>query len=333
MEILLVEDISNEKPIINDILYFLDKHPGIWNFRLGEPEQYEGNGSNIFDWDSFFQRLSKYRELHSVPADVFILLLTENQNLQNWFGMFDTNGNAQGFVQTSFWNELVYSESIYPILYEIVAIPLQWRMFKGENSIKGNAHIKPIGCINDYCEDKSDIILKLQTGNICNECYSKMINKGITEPELDYIDLLMDQIRLNFRVFNINKKKRKPSPLKIVNERKIYIGDAELKLSPIQKAIYFFFLKTDKGIRTQELIDYENELLDIYSQFYNRSDRIEMINISKKIAIDEDSITTQAISKINRKIDELIIPELADYYKINTDKNGYKTIKINYGSH
>lgn len=208
MDILIIEDFNNEQSIINDVSYFLEQYKGIWNFNFGEPEQNENQADGeLISWESFFNRLSNYRDKYSISKEVFILLLTEEMNEQNWFGMFDISGKPQGFVQTSFWNELVYSESIYPILYEIIAIPLQWKMFKGEKSIDGNAHIKPIGCLNDYCEDKSDIILKLQTGNICNTCYQKMLDKGITEHELDFIDLLLDQVRLNFRIFNINKKR------------------------------------------------------------------------------------------------------------------------------
>lgn len=328
MKILLVNSHYTEKSFSEEIMTFLEKVPGVWQFELGEKEIIGAPppyGGEPLSWSSIFDRLEKYRETNQIPMDTFILFLTEEPNEPNWFGIFDTGGRPQGFVQTSYWDELVSSESIYPILYEIVAIPLHWRMFRDASSIEGNVHMKPIGCINDFCQLKQEVILKLQTGNICSDCYKKMMDVGIDEPEFDHIDSLLDNIRMQFRVFNINRNKRIPSPLRF-QRNNFFIGEHKLRLSPIQRAVYLFFLSLEENIRTVEMMDYEEKILDCYQRFYNGDSRDEMVRIAGRIARNEDNLATQSVSRINSVISGLVIPELADHYKILTDREGYKSI-------
>jgi len=331
MKILIVNSVSLEKSIAEQTVDFLSKISGVWEFRIGEPEKRvsKKHVGDTVSWESLFYRLQNYREQFQIPADVFILLLTNERNSKNWFGMADIDGRPQGFVQTSYWSDYVYSESIYPILYEIVAIPLQSRMFKSMEEISKYTHFKPIGCLNDFCSNKSEIILKLQTANICTQCYQRLEQKGVGDAEMDHVDKILDTIRLRFREFNIRRSRRQPFPIRIENNgRKIQIGDITLKLSPIQRSLYLFFLKLRKQIRTTDLDEYADDIIRIYQNYYNRSSRDEMISIASRLAKNEDSLATQTISKINAVIDKNIIPEQANYYKIITDAEGYKSIMI-----
>ncbi len=284
----------------------------------------------VMNWDDIFARIKSYRKEHKIPKDEFVLVFTSNRNEYNWFGMFDPSGVNNGFVQTSHWDELVNTESIYPILYETIAIPLLYRMFAGSKSLAqlgAFVHAKPRGCIHDFCVNREEIIIKLQTGNICQDCYNKAVAEGLTEAELDYIDEALDSIRRHFREFDIRRKKRKPHPVKLSHAgRKIYIGDSILKLRPLDKTLYLFFLNTTKSLRTAELDDYENQLLELYKNLYSGGSRTEMIRNAGRLARNEDGLTNQAVSRINSAIDKLVIPELANHYKIMTDKDGYKKV-------
>ena len=332
MKILIVDSITLETSIAEQAFEFLSKIPGIWQFEIGEQENQilEENMESPVPWSSFFIRIQNYREQFQIPEDVFIVLLTNETNTNNWFGMADIDARPQCFVQTSYWNELVYSESIYPILYEIIAIPLQWRMFKTIEEVHQYTHRKPIGCLNDFCSNKSEIIIKLQTANICSQCYQRIEEKGVSDAEIDHVDIILDTIRLRFREFNIRRSRRRPFPVHISkNGRRIQIGDITLNLSPIQRSLYLFFLNLDKKIRTTELEDYTEDIIQVYQNFYNRSSTEEMINIAQRLAKDEDNLATQSISRINAAIDKNIITEQADYYKIITDSDGYKSIIAN----
>ena len=334
MQILLIDSYGLNDSIAEQAVEILSKTEGKWNFIKGKKEELPNYPITIVintptRWEIFFERLKKYRESNNIPADVFILMFTEEQNESNWFGVYDLERKNQGFVQASYWEELVRSESIYPIVYQSIAIPLQARMFGEINEDPWiYIHKKPRGCINDFCEDKKEVMLKLQTGNICTDCYDRMLKSGITEQELDHIDSLLDSIRLKFREFNLRRKKRKPHPIVIKNDgRKIYIGDALLKLRPLDKALYLFFLFNKRSVTTGDLPEHENRILDLYKPLYSGSSNDDMIRNVKRLVRNQDGITNQVVSRANRAIDKLVIAELADHYKILTGTDGYKSVK------
>jgi len=354
MKILLVDSPDIKESLAEQVRDFLVQFPGKWQFDVSEkakdlPDYYQDedfdtditvdysidrpylsimDSPRIETWDDIFLRLKKYRERHDIPNDVFILMFTAERNENNWFGMFDLGRKPQGFVQSSYWDEVVSSEAIYPILYESVAVPLLWRLFKKGDEAMKYIHKKPIGCIHDFCENKDEIILKLQTGNICQKCYDGLLASGLSEAELDQIDTILDAIRLKFREFNLRRKKRKPIPVIVTKEgRNIQIGDVVLKLRPLDKALYLFFLDTEISVRTSDLPEYENSILDFYKPLYTGDSNDDMVRNVGRLVSNEDGITNQSVSRVNRALDKLVIEELTDHYKILTGVDGYKSVK------
>ncbi len=172
-------------------------------------------------------------------------------------------------------------------------------------------------------------MLKLQTGNICQTCYDRALAAGLTESELDQIDGILDAIRLKFREFNQRRNKREPYPVRVENDgREIFIGDSELRLRPLDKTLYLYFLHAQEEIRTNDLSDFERELLEFYKPLFTGGDRDEMVRNAGKLARNEDGLTNQAVSRINKAIENLVIEELADKYKIKTNRDGYKQIEM-----
>ena len=58
-----------------------------------------------------------------------------------------------------------------------------------------NIHMTSIGCINDFCEEKKEILKKLQTANICSSCYERSISEGVSDLILTHIVSIMEEIR------------------------------------------------------------------------------------------------------------------------------------------
>jgi hypothetical protein len=67
-----------------------------------------------------------------------------------------------GFVHTADWDYFIDCPSAFPIAYEVMALVLQKHMFNGKRELRMNVHQPPIGCINDLCIQKQEIILKLR---------------------------------------------------------------------------------------------------------------------------------------------------------------------------
>ena len=106
-----------------------------------------------------------------------MLLLTDIANEKNWFSMLDNRNPLNGFIHTADWNYYLHSNPAYPIAYSVIALVLQKYMFENTKEMLGHIHHQPIGCVNDFCEDKKEIILKLRTGDICFNCFQLIEHK------------------------------------------------------------------------------------------------------------------------------------------------------------
>lgn len=68
-------------------------------------------------------------------------------------------------------------------------------------------HKESIGCINDFCKNKKNVILKLRTGYICDDCIENAIKSNVSPQLLIHLHEILQDIRLNF--MNISKIKTK----------------------------------------------------------------------------------------------------------------------------
>lgn len=75
------------------------------------------------------------------------------------------------------------------------------------------------------------------------------------------------------------------------------------------------------------LMNLKIHLFNNYGRFYIGDSRTEMTQIAGRLVRNEDGLANQTVSRINSCIGRLVIPELADYYKILTNSEGYKSIK------
>ncbi len=123
----------------------------------------------------------------------------------------------------------------------------------------------------------------------------------------------------------------KLSKLLINSEYKIFLPDfnsIEIELTPLPKAVFFLFLRHPEGIVFKYLIDYKNELLDIYKQL---SYRETLENIHQSI----DELVNPTKNSINEKcsrIKEAFVKHfdesIAKFYYITGERGKEKSIKL-----
>lgn len=346
-------------PLAQGLVDFLNEFRGPWLFEVGasvaEPGDYyeddsfdpttpvfmadlmmEKKSLRVEGWESLFDRIRRaaaVRKKAGLPARKkaerrFSILLTHEYNEFNWFSGMEPREHAPlGFIQTIAWHRWVESELMPPLLYECVALPLRYRMFQSAHQFQELSHKKPVGCVNDWCGNLEDVILRLQTGSLCSDCIDRAISGGLAQEELDQVDEMLDAIRQYFRAFNRRRAERKPLPVRIAKGgRRIAIGNHMLHLRPLEKALYQFFLKHREGCSTAELSTFEEKLEEIYSPLFTGSHRSDMKKIVNRLATNQDGVTHQTVSRINRAIDLVMIPELADHYKIQTQPDGLKKV-------
>lgn len=157
---------------------------------------------NFFEWENFFEVCTMFRVEQQLEKEDFLVVLTELKDNKNWFSACDENGSRSIFIKAKEWENYIYCEPIFPIIYEIVANIFQCILDSLEI---GHTHDPPIGCMNDMCSWKPDISFKLRTADICQDCQKLLLTKFSNEYLVQGIEIF-ESIRKKM-VFNSNYQK------------------------------------------------------------------------------------------------------------------------------
>ena len=306
----------------------------------------------ITKWDTLFQVCSDYRSVHKkeVKENDLVILLTSTGNKEGYFSALDDVNIKNGFIHTDLWDFFLPGyNKIFPIAYEIIELIVHSNMgYSYTEIIEKIAHKKTsIGCISDMCNNKTDINIKLRTGDICEICLEKLKNHVIFEDVyllLKFLDVIRNETLRTQRYLNINKKISNIKLVTLKNKKtEIVFTEYNKKLTlngPLQKAIYLYLLKNEEGIPTPNedfgimgltpIIEiYKNEAKGSYAE-----PEIAISLIRRQFSSTKGGrpLIYSVISKINKTIKKCVIgtqPE--EEYKIHTiiDKQtGFNTYKV-----
>jgi len=285
-------------------------------------------------WDQLFSECDSYRKIKNIPDEDIIVLLTDIGNDLNWFGGV-SESMKNYFVQTSNW-DYFFGNTIdirFPIAYEVIIWVMRNKMFENREAMSEGVHKQPIGCIMDFCQDKSQIILKMRTADVCESCMKKFIDRDIpTLYSRQFFDIL-DGIRNSMTFRGRSTLLQKPSKLEITKHLNIFftdLGNLELKLNPKEKAVYLLFLKNTDGIYLSHLQDYKEELKKLYKSFKSTEHDSDIkINGAIDILINpEENDINIVLSRINKKIKAAVGDTLSEYYCIKGERGDKKRISI-----
>ena len=93
------------------------------------------------------------------------------------------------------------------------------------------------------------------------------------------------------------QEKSKLSRLVVAKDYRIILpdyNDMEIKMEPLNKAIYLLFLKYPGGIKFKHLSDYRNELIQIYS-------KLKPYGINDRVIKSIEDVTNPCLNSINEK--------------------------------
>ena len=269
-------------------------------------------------WDELFSLCKFYRQTFSLPDNDFVVLLTPRKNVLNWFGILDKHNNT--FVHTGDWENYTKGPAKFPVAYEVLSnvlrslmnVPLEFN----ENSW---FHIDPLGCFNDFCKRKRDIILKLRTGDICHDCLKRMEDENVDDRIINQVLSTFELIRNQLLFKQGFTRNLRPGRIEVLEDGRIIIDDNELEVGPLPKALYILFLShNENGIRVKDLPDFREELTTIYKKLRpaGNDDNIEGL-----IDLENGTFNINK-SRLNRKIRDLIGDPLANFYCIDGSPGG-----------
>ena len=281
-------------------------------------------------WTTIFDKCKTYRLYNNIPNNEFVILLTEVSNTNNWFASLDEKMPFNGFIHTADWNHFIKCQDSFPIAFEVIALVLQKHMFNDYNEARSSVHLDPIGCINDMCLEKKDIKLKLRTADICPDCMNKLKGK-LSFAEINQALNLMESLRVKM-LFSQNFKQNVPlSRLVIDNDNRIFLpdfGNIEIKLRPLEKTLYFFYLNHPDGVGLSFLRGKREEMYDIYTKLSGIGSLEEMKSRINDMVDVTKSSAFEKISKIKATFVKAIGEELAKNYYIQGGNGEVKKVLL-----
>jgi hypothetical protein len=282
-------------------------------------------------WETLFAKCNNYRLRRGINNDEFVILLTEISNDKNWFASLDEKMPFNGFIHTADWNHFIKCQDEFPIAYEVIALVLQKHIFNDYNELRTSVHIDPIGCVSDMCLEKKDIKLKLRTADICADCMNKLKAK-LSFAEVHQALNIMESLRVKM-LFSQNFKQNVPLSKLVIDERKkIFLpdfGNIEIKLRPLEKTLYLFYLNHPEGVGLSFLRGKREELYEIYTSLSSIGNLQEMKNRIDEMTNITSNSAAEKISKIKKAFVKAIGEELAKNYYIQGGNGEVK--KVNFG--
>jgi len=303
----------------------------------------------LTNWKTLFEVTENFRKKHKeIEQDDLIILLTNTGNNRDFFSGLDNKNIKNGFIHTDLWDFFLPGyNKIYPIAYEIIELIVHANMGCSYSEIEKLAHSKPaIGCITDMCNYKSEINIKIRTGDICENCLEKLKEHIIFDDVyfiLRFLDAIRNETLRTYRYLNINKKFSNITIKKIKKKTEFEFTDYKKKLvlnGPLQKAIYLYLLTNKQGIPTPNE-DFPITRLNPIIEIYMKEARVEKGEENNAIRLIRDQFNSQngkrpliysVISKINASVKKCVIgtqpEEEYKIHKILNSKTGFSAYKV-----
>ena len=284
-------------------------------------------------WDDIFERCQAFRKANDISEFEFVILLTDKGNEFNWFAAPNPKGGRDGFVQTSGLGFYLPGLSRASIVYLITTHILRHLMFTNIREMSEGVHQKSVGCMNDFCGNKSELILKIRTADLCSDCVKRLEDKQVDPLLANQVFEIMEATRSEILFRDRYSLLKKPSRMSITGPNFTIqfpdLANIELKLDKIEKTIYLFFLGKPSGVKLNMLDEHREELTELYLKVSPTSTRD---TAAKRINERTDNTNTQkiseTISKIRRKINDLLGNEMAEHYVIAGANGELKKIGV-----
>jgi hypothetical protein len=327
-------DISNERA--KDILEKLCNVGGPLEFKLAETSDWPDGNSGPAPLESLFKVSRRFREMSGAAETDFVILLTDQSNERNFYATLDPGNTRNGFVHTGEWERFIHCDSNIPVAFTVLNLVILWHTSPDFHEMDATLHHKPIGCANDLCNDKRDVIFKLRTGDVCSKCIQKMQQNGWPDLRIDHALRILEYLSEKMRYKQFFKPVVMHSRMVIdMDEGTVSLpdhGNVQVQLSPIELAFYLLFLKRSNG-NGLKMVDLSSP--EIKSELMNNYQKLRPIRTKDELKYSVDSIGDILLSTrherrtgVKKAFEAALGERLAKPYLITGKKGGYMKISL-----
>lgn len=282
-----------------------------------EKVMYDASRGAPLSWRELFGFCQFYRHQSAVDPASTVVLLTGRPNALNWFSAFDERQNV--FIHTADWALFIPGEPKYPIAYEVLANALQAQMDLNLDGKEDCLHNQAIGCMNDFCVDKTQIAYKLRTADICGACLDRLKTAEVPDVVVEGALQGFDQLRRQMLFRQGFRRSSRPGPVVVNRHYQIVFpdqGNLEAKMPCLARTVYLFFLRHPEGVRLAELCDHRDELLAIYERLSRSGDKEVMRQSIDRLVDFREGTLNQNLSRIRKSLNDTLGEALAEPYQI-----------------
>jgi hypothetical protein len=251
---------KKSSPLTDVILQSFDVRFSIHNliFSLEFPE--------LFDLCNLQKRNINQANPGEISEVDYVVLITSKRNSDSWFSAVE---DRSIFIHSESFTQNTDRDEVYGIAHNILVNIFQSLLRVYWNTLVGSSisHNPSIGCINDQCNQKSDILLKLRTGYICDSCLDLAIENNVLPQLLIEFHSALQLIREEFMNLKRIKAKSTFDNIIVGANGKIYVGSRDLGLSALEKTLYYFYLTHPNGFETRFIND-ENTSPNLFLIFW-----------------------------------------------------------------
>jgi hypothetical protein len=285
----------------------------------------------VKSWKQLFEEVNAYRSANKIESAFMVFQLTNHPNEYGFYAAVDEKTKSLSFINCAYQDLFPDSTLRYPIAFNIVAMLLLSRLFDKYSELEYLTHQTPRGCLMDWASDRKELLFKLRTGDLCEDCLNvlkkKKIDSSYSQQLFQFLDAFSLQMKFKQRL-EIN-----PTALKMEIhgvKKEIYfpqLGDLNVRLTPLEKTVYLLFAAHPEGIEMTEIPAHKKELLEIYKTLSN-ADEGEIISARiNQLCDPRDNSIHEKLAKIKAKFEQALGKESAKSFYISGPRAGLRMIK------
>ena len=123
----------------------------------------------------------------------------------------------------------------------------------------------------------------------------------------------------------------KPSTLKVTDDARLLLTNygKEVKMLPIDKLVYIFFLRHPEGIALKDLADHKEELTNLYERILGKRLTQKQVASIKRLCNPLDNSINEKLSRIRQAFRAVAHDSVANCYIVQGERGELRNITLN----